>query len=455
MSEGPLVLPESRSLTAPQAASRVDCRIDFGIVVDPRASAEPIPINGVRPRDLNWERNPPSVADTFSFSTHASVVPVDFDVVKGIVFDGWLFCHGEPSRCQKGDPGYFSGYVDNFAVTRVADALTFAARDWTALPLSRKLTAEQVASIDWRASRRLWEVVDVLISFMPGGESWRVVSLDDSGDRDVVGVLGATRIGSAAEGIRAGDVLGGGDTTVWDAICRVCALMGAIPEVASGANGKRQVLLVSAGAYHAGDGAFDTFGRGGRATRTLTVNHRGEIDRVHKSLTADEALPDFVEVTAVKSGTGEVMRVRWPEYTVEQIKDGKLTGSLQDVTGVTSEAHALGLAKVAFSALHRGSLGVEVSTSLPWSDGGGVDAPDLLSMRPSAALQLVFANFEETGADPLELMVARGIPRGSAERLIAASRLTDTSLRLQARTIKHSWSPKEYTFSASMRRFLA
>lgn len=183
-------MPDDLTVRGPQA-SRLAARVDIGILVDERVSAQPVPLQMIRPHEVSWERNAPSIADTFSVTFDAAFIPVDLAVLRGAILDGWLFEHGEPDRCQPGDVGYFSGIIDEVSRSRQSNSVSVSGRDWTSLPMRHKLTAADLALIRWDASPELWQIVDILISFMPGGEAWRVESLDDSGARSVLDVLGS------------------------------------------------------------------------------------------------------------------------------------------------------------------------------------------------------------------------------------------------------------------------
>lgn len=525
----------------PEPSSKLDCVVDLSVFVDAAVSEAPVPLQGFRPRSVTWEVSPPATADTFDVTLSADVLPIDFGILRGLQLEGWFFEQGSGLERRRGRPGYFAGLVDEPTRNRDSNEVTLRCRDFTALPLRHELDAATLRSIDVHASRQLWELVDVFISHMPGGEHWRVVDLDGAGKVDLVETLGRTKTvprtkrktrprkptalsppasrlqlqtargpvliedgvevfsprtltvvrkpvapessmviaGPVPAGVTDGvlelptrtitaapiapmvtvktlrlvDLLGNGKINVWTAILKLCALVGAVADVRVAEDGKKTVALMSAGSYHTGGSSFDPFTRGGRTVRTLTYGERIGL-KESVDLTRSDKRPDFVEVLSVDRDTGRRLAARWPEYSDKQITRGQLTGTSQSVQGVTSLAQLQVLAQSAWAALQRSEVKIDVSTTLPWSDGGGPDDPDLLAVRPSAALELRFAGFDQVQADPIDVLVARGIPRRSAALLVAASRAGDTSLIFQVRSSRHSWGPGGYEFSASLRRFL-
>lgn len=253
--------------------------------------------------------------------------------------------------------------------------------------------------------------------------------------------------------LRAVDLWGSKDTTVWSAIIKACATVGAIPHVSVALGGERVVQLRAAGRFHAGAG-FGAFERGGRNHRRLTYGDRVTGLRLSKALGKGEARPDFVEVTSLDRSTLTVSRQRFPPLTDREIARAGARGSHQAVDGVTGDEHLRRLAESAFAALRRSELAVSCYTTVPWSDGGGPDDADLLSAQPGDALELVFAGGERVEAPAADVLVALGIPRESAELLARAAAKVDTSPILQIHTMRHALDASGYRCDFALRRFL-
>lgn len=148
-----------------------------------RDGGETVTLTGLRPFAVEWERNPPGEADTFSVVIPQAALPIDLRLIRAVFVSGWIWSTPDPrtpwrdeaDQRQPGGAGYFAGVADSVTEDdpETLATLTFGCRDFTALPLEHDVQPATLEGLD--LDRPLWECVQHLIRGMPGGSSWVVV----------------------------------------------------------------------------------------------------------------------------------------------------------------------------------------------------------------------------------------------------------------------------------------
>lgn len=474
-------------------ASRLAARVDVALLLP--TQSEPVTIQGLEPYSLKWTRNRPAVPDTCDVELSSRHLPFDPDILVGAHINTWLYEHDAPELCAYADAGHFGGVVQDWTLDENEGAVRLSGIDFTHFPLRHQLTKADIRSVDLRTSPKLWQVVDLLISFVPGGESWKVIPVGSAvGDRDVRQAFSVTRRYTRAKttasvpapgpysGSFSGDAIasvpapeqtvaervverrsrwlaffGAQKTTVWKAITDVCAFMGAIPEVGVGSDGGAVIHLIDALEYQTSS-ALRPFRRDGRPYRTLTEGETCDVNGQKRELVSGRKTADFVQITSTHPRTGEVISAVWPEAfepkggTFGRIRRG-YSGLQQTVHGVTSKAKLKQLARASYIALKRRASSIGVTCFQSWSDGGAPDQwdADLLDLASGAAVRLNRIPIDvERRLRELQLSdrVIRPILNAYAQR--------DTSPAYQVDEVTIDWDASSgYEINASLRRFLA
>jgi hypothetical protein len=225
--------------------------------------------------------------------------------------------------------------------------------------------------------------------------------------------------------------------STWDAIVRLCTLLGAIPEVATWSDGSVGIVIVAADELHGGGQFLRPFRR---TVEGVELRHRVLVDgvdvdevRERRELEAGSRV-DFVELVAVDPDEGRTRRSRYgrlgpvaeadltdPRARFGYVKDAKASGKgtktpwvrretgnrrrphgvtsgrgvFMAAHGVTSQQHLDRLAENAWRSLNQGEFKLSpVEIKAPWSHGGGPDDADLLSLAAGAAVELRFRGLE-------------------------------------------------------------
>ncbi len=229
---------------------------------------------------------------------------------------------------------------------------------------------------------------------------------------------------------KASTLFGRGRMKVWKAVVRVCALMGAAPEIAITTEGEIGVVIVDVADLAAGD-TLRTFERTDadgieRQYRRLTEGETiGKVFTEERDLAGGRKI-DYVSVNAPNPDTG---RILGPIRHGRPRKQGqsKSKGFFLTVPGVTSEEHLARIARATYYDLVAGELRLKIGSPNPWTDGGGPDDPDLLYCGAGAMFEIRFAGFEEQIRDApgrrkglAQILQAQGLSEKAAEILAGA-----------------------------------
>ena len=227
---------------------------------------------------------------------------------------------------------------------------------------------------------------------------------------------------------KATELFKGGALKAWKAIVRVCALMGAAPEVAITSDGNVVVVIVDVADLAAGN-VIRTFERGGargtiRKHRVLT-----EGESIGKAFTESRDLAggrkiDFVSINSPNPDTGRILGPV-EHGRPRQQGQSKRKGYFLTVPGITSEAHLAQIARATYYDIVAGELRVKVGTPNPWTDGGDATDPDLLYCGAGAMLEIRFAGFEEGTQGEF------GVPK-SLDEILRAQGMAEEPARILA-----------------------
>lgn len=140
---------------------------------------------GVDVVNLNWTRNPISVADTLQLKVDGNMIPFDLRYVAGIILRMWIVPQDleipkthtnarETAAVAQALNGYpsFTGVVDRLTFDANSNTLDFDCRDFTAYPLSYKVMEGELDSIPTTDSLR--SIIEQMIRRVPGCELWNV-----------------------------------------------------------------------------------------------------------------------------------------------------------------------------------------------------------------------------------------------------------------------------------------
>jgi hypothetical protein len=282
-------------------------------------------------------------------------------------------------------------------------------------------------------------------------------------------------------------IFGSKKQSIWDAIMKATQLSGVIAEVGISDDGRPMIALIDGIEVHKGS-VFRPFARGERNHRVMThgLDMAQLVER--RSLIGGRKI-NWVEVYSTNPITGKTLREKFtdgPETVSVDIKvkvssgvnawstsgwfdhlpsgkrkggrrrsKGRLKkksafeGSNASDNGVTVFAHGVNseeqlqhIAKRVWAQVNRGELEVSFSTLLPWTTGGGVFDPDLLSCASGALIEFQFARADRFQGLELEnAMKLLGVPEKAASQFANASEKLRPSLLFQVAEISHTIGP--------------
>jgi hypothetical protein len=233
-------------------------------------------------------------------------------------------------------------------------------------------------------------------------------------------------------------VWGSKKMSIWDAITRVCQLVGAIPEVGVSTSGNPMVVIVDGLEIQSGE-TLRPFQRGDRSHRVM--QHGNDIAQMveRRELIGGNRV-NWVEVYSTDPVTGKTLRERFHDDTRDA--DGKRV----DNNGITVFAHGANssaalqrIAKRVWAQVNRGELELTFSSSLPWTSGGTVRDADLLTCASGALIEMQFARADRfKGLDLEDAFQLIGVPKSAARKLAEASDRLKPSLLFQVAEIVHT-----------------
>ena len=438
-------------------------------------------IPGLIGASMDMEKQPAGEPDTCDVTVRADRVPVDLRILRGAQVDAWIYTHGDPTACGRGNPGYFGGIVRNISKDRNDNTLTLSCVGYTWALTQPKVTPNMLAV---KLDQDFAAVVRGMIEYVPGASRWKVLDDSETGSKTQLAVgLKSDRKKVTKKGRffvhripgdltfvgrrikeqtivtapTVGHILGTADITVWAAILKMAALVGRVPNVSVDEGGRPVVTIRTAE-------EVQTLTRAVQRRMTDGVN----ISSLTESLDMDGgAKVDSIEVRSFDADTGKVFKGR----------AGRLTGSatsgnreVQVAQGLASDAACEARAAALWRSYWQAEFSAEISTGAPWSDGGGPDVlgsvdetnlygaisgdADLLFAEPGETIQLGFAGLEgaakvlgvdEHGTQQSvaqaheRLLRSRGIPEDSATRIAEAMQQVAPSTLFAIRTIGHSF----------------
>lgn len=271
-------------------------------------------------------------------------------------------------------------------------------------------------------------------------------------------------------------VFGSSDLSTWDAIVRLCSLMGCLPEVSTWRDGSVGIVIMAADELHVG-GTIRGFERtvdGVEIRHRVLVDGEGVDTLIERRELEAGVKVDFVELHAADPDTGRTRRSRFgklgPEEGVDltdpQLRKGyerkgkrripygvtQGRGVFMVAHGVTNQKHLDRLARTTWLSLTSGEFKLELDVRTPWSYGGGSNDPDLLACASGATVELRFKGLERTNVDERvarsagakshaqAYYEARGVPEDAAKVLGDATSHTSLPLVFQVSEVRHSFS---------------
>jgi Rieske Fe-S protein len=233
-------------------------------------------------------------------------------------------------------------------------------------------------------------------------------------------------------------IFGSKRMSVWDAITRVCQLMGCVAEVGVSTSGNPMVVIVDGLELQDGQ-TLRAFERNGKRHRVVV--HGDDIAQlVERRQLIGGPRVNWVEVYSTDPVTGRTLRERFDDGGRDA--DGKRL----DSNGMTVFAHGANssealqrIARRVYAQVNRGELEVTFSSSLPWSSGGDVDDADLLWCGPGALVEMQFARADRfKGLELEDALKLLGVPKGAARKLAEASERLKPSVVFQVAEIVHT-----------------
>lgn len=281
---------------------------------------------------------------------------------------------------------------------------------------------------------------------------------------------------------------GGGRMSVWSAILRLCALVGAVPEFEVSQEGVPTVHLVDAELLQAG--------KEGLQFRQFVRRDPDGTERFHRRFTVGldvwgleeerhletEKRVDRVDVVSYVPDTGEVIKGSYG--TPSRKKAGTETVETITSHGITDVQQLEQIAKVSYQSRVGQEYAVKLTTMQPASTGGLTedgppDTPegsafevtqstpetsyDLLYCAPGAALEIVFPGFEsrnmggtslvkDAEAELLARLGGKGVPwAAEAARAIseAMERVSLVTI-FQLKELRHTWDGEAGQYDAEL-----
>lgn len=504
----------------------------------------------------SWRRNPLSEPDELTVTIHADALGgLDLRLIRAIQVDFWLFTPTDyeddanaMANRMRGEPGYFGGICQTINQSRFENTLELSCLDYTHLLQSQELNGSVAQAIDLGST--LVDVVGKLVAAVPGGNRWEVVDastlLDPkrglaerlaseealsnarlssltgeaaAREQTVNDALRASRIGLESgfdPGIgqtRLAAVMatneftfsaGGSRTSVWDAILRVCAIAGAVPEFAVSEKGAPTVYLVDASVLQAG--------RQGLQFRQFVRRDPDGTERFHRVLTVGqdvwameedrrletEVRVDRVDVVSYDPDTGRVLKGSYG--TPGRKKSSAETVEVITAHGITSVERLDLIARNAYESRVGREYALQVQVACPWTTGGGIedgppDAPpdsrfdvllnaggeglpssaatntntssDLLYCAAGVPIEIRFPGFDQRSMggktlqqdaqNELEARLGgRSLPwvADAAEAISSAMGRARLSTLFQVRAVEHEFSADDYMCTLDLQAFL-
>lgn len=417
----------------------------------------------------SWRRNPLSEPDELTVTIHADALGgLDLRLIRAIQVDFWLFTPAEyeddanaMANRVRGEPGYFGGICQSISQSRFENTLELSCLDYTHLLQSQEMNGSVAQSIDLQST--LLDVVQRLVTTVPGGGRWNVVDastlldprraeitrLQQQQGNSTARLASLTGQAATEEAAYADSLLeqenkirrglddgigqtrlavvmatneftfsaGGSRTSVWDAILRVCAIAGAVPEFSVSKQGVPTVYLTDASTLQAG--------RKGLQFRQFLRRDPDGTERFHRVLTVGqdvwameedrrletEVRVDRVDVVSYNPDTGEVLKGSYG--TPDRKKASAETVEVITAHGVTSVEQLDLIARNAYESRVGREYALRVQVACPWTTGGGIEdgAPDV---PPGSEFERIVVESQNDGP---------GLPAGAATNTNTSSDL--------------------------------
>jgi hypothetical protein len=239
------------------------------------------------------------------------------------------------------------------------------------------------------------------------------------------------------------DVFGDSVDTVWDAISRLCYVMGAVPEVAVDDKGDDVLFVIDA--REALDGtSFRPFSRvcpDGelRLHRVFIVGDEIDSVEMDRSFLSEGrgSRVDWVEAFAPDPDSGKILRERWGRVASDGA--GDKNGRHVMVPGCTSREHLAKVARSAFERITHEEAEAYIEIGVPWSWGGSPSDADLLGLGAGALISLDLNTRARNilrGKELETVFLEQGVPPEAAELLAVATEEVQPRAEFQVSSIQ-------------------
>lgn len=258
--------------------------------------------------------------------------------------------------------------------------------------------------------------------------------------------------------------------SVWEAIMKLCALAGAVPEFRMDDDGTPTVYIADAEVVQ--DSGFETFtfertdpDGTKRDHRVLTVGRDvWEMDE-ERHLESEVRL-DRVDVVAYQPDTGKVLKGSYG--TPGRKKSGTETVETITAHGITSQDKLNRLAESAYRSRVGREYSLSLMTEAPWTTGGELDGyDDLLGCASGATLELAFPGFEQRNMGgktlhqdaELEIAARLGGPslpwvEDAARAIASAMKRSRLGVLFQIKSLQHEFDDGGYNCTLEVHGFL-
>ena len=465
----------------PRGPHRSTLRARVDLLVLLYGSDELVALRGLTPRRVTWTRNRPAVADELSVTLDSDTLPFDLRLVASAVVTCWLYEHRDPARCKLGDPGVFTGRLDRIRRSRKGD-VDIEARDYTGSLLDAKLDGQRLAKVDLTTAPSLTEVCRSILRLVPNTETWRVETVGVAGKFSTLATYSKReKVKPKTDGAPAdapkkaltrrrstiATLLKGESLSAWEAICKVCALLGAVPEVdVEPVSGFPRLRVIDALAAQSSD-MLRPFGRNDGQPRYMVVGHNVALLEETLELGSADGMPDFVRVTALNPDTGETLTAVYPDEEASPLTPAQYkrwlkdaNGSQQVADGVSNLAQLRKLAQIAFEDARKNELRIKLETWQTWTTGGGPQDADLLDLGAGATLDVRFVGFDRLDTTATDVLRRRGLPAEVAAAIARAQErvfVGQDSLRFRVGQVVHTLTLEEqpsYSCEVELSTFL-
>lgn len=407
---------------APRTHSHPRCRALLGILLYDEDSVRWVE---ARPREAEIEANTHREADTARATFAFEALPMDVRLIRSVWVGLWLGDVGSADQEIALDDERFQafvGYADEPETSQDADGewVTLSCRDYTGLLLD---TPWPGGFLD--IQRPLSQVVDEVLSLVPGAARMQTVYADGVEGLDLSAQLGRT-VWTPEDG-----------DDVWTVLVTLLGQVGLLPVV------RLDTLRVETAATFGVRSAAFTYGVNVRQLRT-----RRQLSRAANAA---------VQVTAYNEATGQVQTVTYPSAVASSpavAVDGSVVQGVTTVmpyvlAGSYGQGDLEAIAQRIYDQEARQAVEGTLVTRDLWDESDETRLPllangDRLTVRQSDPLGASIRGMSEAEAIAYLTNKADPLDRPAAEALVAAQKAAEgLAVEFYVKRARHSWSARD------------